>query len=128
MISVYLLYPTLGINSVVFNCTDVSMSEIYYRCRLARLFSFPFPFLAVAKVQQPSLHVGISISSLLEICHICLMSRDGSVGIATGYGLDDRMVRVRFSAGAGNFSLYHRVQTVSGAHPAFHPMRKAAGT
>jgi hypothetical protein len=39
-----------------------------------------------------------------------------------GYGLDDRGYRVRFSAGSGNFSLHHRVQTVSGAHPAFYPM------
>jgi hypothetical protein len=32
-------------------------------------------------------------------------SRDSSVGIALGYGLDDRGSRVRFPAGAGNFSL-----------------------
>jgi hypothetical protein len=37
-------------------------------------------------------------------------SRDSSVGVALGYGLDDRGSRVRFSAGAGNFSLHHRVQ------------------
>jgi hypothetical protein len=30
-------------------------------------------------------------------------SRDSSVGIATGYGLDDRMTGVGFPAGAGNF-------------------------
>jgi hypothetical protein len=45
-----------------------------------------------------------------------------SVGIALGYGLDDRSSRVRFPAGAGNFSLYHRVQNGSGAHPASCPM------
>jgi hypothetical protein len=45
-------------------------------------------------------------------------SRDGSVGIALGYGLDDRGSRVRFPTGAGNFSLHHRVQNGSGAHPA----------
>jgi hypothetical protein len=61
-------------------------------------------------------------------------SRDGSVGIALGYGLDDRGSRVRFPAGAGNFSLYH--QNGSGAHPASYsmgsggsfPWGKAAGT
>jgi hypothetical protein len=37
-----------------------------------------------------------------------LYSRDSSVGIALGYGLDDRDSRARFPAGAGNFSL-HRV-------------------
>jgi hypothetical protein len=49
-------------------------------------------------------------------------SRDSSVGIALGYGLDDRGSRVRFSAGAGNFSLYHRIQNGSGAHSASYPM------
>jgi hypothetical protein len=37
------------------------------------------------------------------------------VGIALGYGLDDRGASVRFPAGAGNFSLHHRVQNGSGA-------------
>jgi hypothetical protein len=50
------------------------------------------------------------------------MSRDSSVGIAAGYGLDDRMIGVRFPAGAGNFSLHHCVQIGSGAHPASYPM------
>jgi hypothetical protein len=36
--------------------------------------------------------------------------------------LDDRGSRVRFPAGAGNFSLHHRVQNDSGAHPASYPM------
>jgi hypothetical protein len=45
-------------------------------------------------------------------------SRDSSIGIATGYGLDDRMIGVRFPAGTGNFSLRHCVQTDSGAHQA----------
>jgi hypothetical protein len=51
-----------------------------------------------------------------------LKSRDNSVSIAFGYGLDDRGSRVRFSAGAGNFSLHHRVPNGSGAHPASYPM------
>jgi hypothetical protein len=41
--------------------------------------------------------------------------RDSSVGIALGYGLDDRGSRVRFPAEAGNFSSHHRVQNGSGA-------------
>jgi hypothetical protein len=44
-----------------------------------------------------------------------LKSRDGSVGIALGYGLDDRGSRVRFPALAGNFSLHHRAQNGPGA-------------
>jgi hypothetical protein len=51
-------------------------------------------------------------------------SRDSSVGIALGYGLDDRCSRVRFPAGTGNFSLHHRVQNSSGTHPASYPMGK----
>jgi hypothetical protein len=43
-------------------------------------------------------------------------SRDGSVGIALGYGLDDRGSRVRFPAGDGNFSFHYRVQNGSGVH------------
>jgi hypothetical protein len=55
-------------------------------------------------------------------CTLKKQSRDSSVGIALGYGLDDLGSRVRFPAGAGNFSLHHRVQNGSGAHPASYPM------
>jgi hypothetical protein len=47
---------------------------------------------------------------------------DSSVGIGLGCGLDDQGSRVRFQAGAGNFSLHHRVQNGSGAHPASYQM------
>jgi hypothetical protein len=50
------------------------------------------------------------------------MSRDSLVGIALVYGQDDRGSRIRFPAGAGNFSLHRRVQNGSGAHPASYPM------
>jgi hypothetical protein len=49
-------------------------------------------------------------------------NRDSSVGIATGYWLDDLGSRVRFPTGAGNFYLHHRLQNGSGAHPASYPM------
>jgi hypothetical protein len=49
-------------------------------------------------------------------------SRHSSVGIALGYGLDDRSSGVRFPTGAANFSLHHRAQNGSGAHPASYPM------
>jgi hypothetical protein len=49
-------------------------------------------------------------------------SRDSSVNIALGYRPDDRSSRVRFLAGVGNFSLHHRVQNGSGAHPDYYPM------
>jgi hypothetical protein len=49
-------------------------------------------------------------------------SRDSSVGIALGYGLDDRGSRVRFPTGAGNFSLHHRVKNGSGTYQASYPM------
>jgi hypothetical protein len=47
---------------------------------------------------------------------------DSSVGIALGYGRDDRGSRVRFAGGAGNFSSNHRIQNGSGAHPVSYPM------
>jgi hypothetical protein len=42
------------------------------------------------------------------------MSRDSSVGMALGYGLDDRGSRIQFRAEAGNFSLRYRAQNGSG--------------
>jgi hypothetical protein len=53
---------------------------------------------------------------------ISIQSRDSSVGLELGYGMDDRGSRIRFQAGTGNFSLHHRVQNDSGAHPASYPM------
>jgi hypothetical protein len=50
------------------------------------------------------------------------MSRVSSVGIVLGNGLDDRGSKVRFPAGAGNFSPNYRVQNGSGAHPASYSM------
>jgi hypothetical protein len=58
----------------------------------------------------------------LEFVPNILKSRYSSVGIALGYGLDDRGSKVRFPAGAVNFSLHHRVQNGSGAHPASYPL------
>jgi hypothetical protein len=49
-------------------------------------------------------------------------SRDSSVGIALGYGLDGRGSRLRFPTGAGNFSLHYRLQNGFGAHPDSYPM------
>jgi hypothetical protein len=48
--------------------------------------------------------------------------RNSSVSIALGYGLDNRGSRVRFPARVGNFSLHHRIQNGSRAHPASYPM------
>jgi hypothetical protein len=45
-------------------------------------------------------------------------SRDSSVGIATGYGLDGREVRVRFPVRVRDFSLLHDVHIGSAAQPA----------
>jgi hypothetical protein len=49
-------------------------------------------------------------------------SKHSSFDIALGYGLDDQSSKVRFPATAGNFSLHHRDQNGSGAHPASYPM------
>jgi hypothetical protein len=51
-----------------------------------------------------------------------IKSRHSSVSMALGYGLDDRGSRFRFPAGAGNFSLHHRVQNGSGTHLASYRM------
>jgi hypothetical protein len=39
-----------------------------------------------------------------------------------GYGLQDRGYSVRFPMGTGNFSLHHRVQNGSEAHPTSYPV------
>jgi hypothetical protein len=65
-----------------------------------------------------NIHWSVPITKL----HIMLKSRDSSVSIALGYGLNDRGCRVRFPAGAGNFSFHYRVQNGSGAHPASYTM------
>jgi hypothetical protein len=50
------------------------------------------------------------------------MSRDSSVGIATGYGLDDQG-GLDFKSRLGKkFSLLHIVQTGSGVHPTSYKM------
>jgi hypothetical protein len=47
----------------------------------------------------------------------------GSSGrIVSGYGLDDRVIGVRFPAEAADFSASLSVQTSSGAHPASCPV------
>jgi hypothetical protein len=48
---------------------------------------------------------------------------ESSVGIALGYGLDDRGFRFRFLAGAGNFSLHHRVQSRMALEPTQPPIQ-----
>jgi hypothetical protein len=47
--------------------------------------------------------------------------RDSTVGVATGYGLDDREVGVPVPVGARSY-LLHVVQTDSEDHPASYPM------
>jgi hypothetical protein len=63
-------------------------------------------------------------ASLFRFFRVSVSSKscDISVGIALGYGLDDWSSRVRSPTGAGNFSLHHRDQNSSGAHPVFYPV------
>jgi hypothetical protein len=50
------------------------------------------------------------------------MSRDSVVGLAIGYGLDDRGGRSSSPGRGQEFPLLYVVQTGSGAHPASYPM------
>jgi hypothetical protein len=52
--------------------------------------------------------------SIVVTIHITLIALD--------YGRDNRSSRARFPAGAGNFSLHHRVQNGYAARPASCPM------
>jgi hypothetical protein len=50
-----------------------------------------------------------------------MWSRDNSVSIATGYGLEDGGLEVRVPVGQ-KFSFVHVAQTGSGVHPPFYTM------
>jgi hypothetical protein len=50
-----------------------------------------------------------------------MSSRNGVVGIPTGYGLDDKGDRVRVPVGSRN-SLLHIVETGSGVHTTSYPV------
>jgi hypothetical protein len=55
------------------------------------------------------------------MCTVHFRSWDSTVGIATGYGLNDTGVGVRVPVGSGIFSSPRRPDG-SGAHPASYPM------
>jgi hypothetical protein len=57
-----------------------------------------------------------------EHCNKFTGSWGSAVGIATGYGLDDRGVGVRVPVGS-RILLLHVVQTGSGVHLTFYPLR-----
>jgi hypothetical protein len=64
--------------------------------------------------------------TVIKLCTEIIKSRDSSVGIALGYGLDYRGSRVRFPTVAGNFSPHHRIQNGSGAPQP--PIQRAPGS
>jgi hypothetical protein len=51
---------------------------------------------------------GLALTSNFAKEQYCIRSRDSVVGIATGYGLDDRVVGVRVQIWSGNFSSSRR--------------------
>jgi hypothetical protein len=92
---------------------------------------YNFPSISLRSILVLSFHLRLGLPTcLFPLCFptkilyapLIYKSRDSSVGIALGYGLDDRGSRFRYPTGTGNFSLHHRVQNGSGAHPASYPM------
>jgi hypothetical protein len=55
------------------------------------------------------------------------MNEEGSVGIVTGHGLNNRMIRVQFLVGGGNFFVRHHTQTGCEPTQPLIPGTKAAG-
>jgi hypothetical protein len=51
------------------------------------------------------------------------MDLGSSFGIATGYGLDGRVVGVRVPVGSTILTTPHRVESGSGEHPVSYPVR-----
>jgi hypothetical protein len=54
--------------------------------------------------------------------HLPIAPLKANVFTDNARGLDEWGTMVRFPEGARNFSLHHRVQNGSGAHPASYPM------
>jgi hypothetical protein len=94
---------------------------------LSTLFSNTHSLCSCLSVADQVSHT-YQIKGDVTVLHILIFwfyreeSRDSSVCIELGYGLDDRGSRVRFSAVIENFSFNHRVQNGSGAHLASYPM------
>jgi hypothetical protein len=92
-----------------------------------------YVFMAWCLVKQRdnlSFFIFTCVAKLTEVIHFwkilyIYQTRDSSVGIELGYGLDERGSRVRFPAGAGNFSLHHRVQ--NGPGPTQPPIQWVPG-
>jgi hypothetical protein len=105
--------------SATFQCTRLANHVIlHFSMFMATVF------LDTEKVFDTTWNPGLLYElSELRLLTSLIESRDSSVGIALGYGLDDRGSGVRYPAGAGNFSLSHRVQNGSGTHPVSYPMR-----
>jgi hypothetical protein len=106
------LTPEQG-GRVVKMTTHLQLAPRLRRC--GAITAFPqYIFRAITGLSQPSNNFNLFM-------HIH-ESRESSAGIALDYGMDDGSSTVRFPAGAGNFSLHHRGQNGSGAHPASYPM------
>jgi hypothetical protein len=75
----------------------------------------------VKRTSYEAPHYGVS-SILLPLPASQIKIFPSSVDIATDYGMDDRISRVRIPTGVKNFSFWHRVQTGPGAHSASYPM------
>jgi hypothetical protein len=85
------------------------------------LLSASFCIIFLSHVIATTINKQILSAFFYYFFYFFFKSCDSSVGIALGYGLDDRGSRVRFPVGARNFSLHHRVQRGSGAHPPSYP-------
>jgi hypothetical protein len=88
--------------------TDVPCIKFIKICQHTQMISVKFNLNLLGEVNQN------------EILPRSTESRESSVGVVLGYGLDDRGSRVRFPVGARNVSLHHRLE--NGAHPASYTM------
>jgi hypothetical protein len=87
------------------------------RCRMRhRVCLFRATSRAESKVFFGPLRSNLNTTTVL-----CCRSRDSSVGIATGYALNNQGVGVRVPVGSRIFFL-HVVQTGSEVHPSSYPM------
>jgi hypothetical protein len=110
-------------------CTSTSSphKQLFYKVQVINYIRglFPSNGLSAEECRDSTLK-GTTTTSLHFIVIISLSSYRGAGASQSlqklGHGLEDRGSGVRFPAGTGNFSLHHRVQNGSGAHPASYPV------
>jgi hypothetical protein len=96
--------------------SDGKTYRTFFSLRSAKTLSFSFRNVSLCRILLENVStLGTRLSHRTYVLYPYKMeSRDSSVSIALGYGLDNRVSRVRFLAGAGNFLFTTTSRTAQG--------------